>query len=222
MLAYSPDIVIAYDGADDAAILDCYLRHHMNYPPGTRENFEELEAMIDDMHATRRREPLHRRFFLRITRGLRRMAQKRHPVASAVREERIGAGVAAYAHNRHVMHDLLAAQGGRFVGIFQPNRSLHTGIPDSRRREKRLATYRRFHELTVGPLRPDVEYLDFATLFDTANDRVPSARVEDGDDVSENTIVDDDVHLYEHGNELVARTIVERSMTGYRAKYKFL
>jgi hypothetical protein len=210
LLRYRPQLVIAYDGANDAAILDRYLRYHLNFPPGTPENFEEFQALIEDMHGRRRRVSLGERLFPRITRGLRKRALRRIPVDPAVREARTRDGVAAYARNLELMRTLVAADGGRFVGIFQPIRSLHAGVPDSHRRERRLPTYRRFHELAVGPERPAVEYYDFATLFDGLYAQVPSIRVADGEDVDDQTVFVDDVHLFDVGNELVARSIIER------------
>ena len=56
--------------------------------------------------------------------------------------------------------------------------------------------------------RPSGEYHDFATYFDTVYAQVPSIDIDAGEDIDDETVFVDDVHLFDNGNRLIAEAIL--------------
>jgi hypothetical protein len=207
ILAHRPDLVIAYDGANDAAIVNRYERWGFDFPAGTPETFETLYSMVDDLRAGGAWLQIPESLLPRLTRELRTAWWEARSGRGQPRAEAIERAAAAYRHNLEVMNDVVSARGGRFIGIFQPIRSLHRGVPDAHRSRRRLPVYREFHALVTGRHRPAGEYHDFATYFDTLYAQVPSIDIDAGEDVGEDTVFLDDVHLFDPGNRLIALAI---------------
>ncbi|MFQ5416060.1 MAG: hypothetical protein ACE5FL_03315 [Myxococcota bacterium] len=211
LLPYEPDLVIAYDGANDAAILNRYLRWDQDFPPGTPENFDVLYEMVAELHrGGQNHVPLFQRFFPRVRREVQEEFVKARARKNPPNEADIERSVAAYAYNHQVMHDILRVRGARFVGVFQPILSMHRGVPESHKKAVRIPIYQKFHALAMGEYRPSFEFHDLSTYFDSLFDAVPSAAVNRGEEVVAETVFIDDAHLHDAGNELIAREIVSR------------
>jgi hypothetical protein len=208
ILKYQPHLVIAYNGANDVGILSRYARWGLDYPPGTPESFETLYAMVDDVRSGGRWSQLFATVFPLLTRQLRSYHMRSRGDGTAVREDAIENAVAEYVYNVQVMHDITTARRGRFIGIFQPIRSLHAHVPDAQRNHERLPIYRTFHARVIGPRRPAVEYHDFATYFDSLYAEVPSIEMDRGDEITPDTVFLDDVHLSDNGNRAIAEKIL--------------
>ena len=221
ILKFAPDLIMTYDGANDAAILNRYETLGLDYPPGTPETFETLHQMVDDLKGGGRGWfNLHERLFPTMMRGIRKMRWKASAVRDRAGDEAIERGVEAYVHNLQVMHDVMSAREGRFVGFFQPIRSMHANIPAEHVRKDRLPTFRKFHELAMNRYRPKFEYHDFTSFFDAHFEEIPSIDAHSGADVTDSTIFVDEVHLHDEGNRLIAEGIIARMKTGPRIARK--
>lgn len=200
---YHPDLVIAYDGANEAAILQDY---GGRYPAGTPESFDRLAAFFDDI----RGEPLRRlqtpfgRLFPQIT---RRLAASRHDEGGEtspglpLSDGTVAAGVARHLANLRLMRTLVTAEGGRFLAVFQPVRGLHA---DGRAADARWSdALRRFHDALLREDLRGLDFHDFSALFDRHFASVPEA----GGEIDESTLFVDEVHLYDPGNAIVAREL---------------
>jgi hypothetical protein len=110
-------------------------------------------------------------------------------------------GVTRYLANLALFHDLTKARGARFIAIFQPMAQLHRhlgpGLP--------AVTFanEEFHRAVMARVGHDFEFHDLGSLFDQYYDSIPVLNP----DITDATIFVDDVHLYDPGNEIVAREL---------------
>lgn len=208
VLKFNPDLIITYDGANDAAILNSYATWGFAYPAGTPETFETLHLMVDDLRSGGRSGfHLHERLFPKIVRGIRKIGWKSRVSIDYAGEEVIERGVAAYVHNLQVIHDVMAGRGKRFIGVFQPIRSMHENIPQEHVNRRRLPTYQKFHELAMNRYRPEFEFHDYSNFFDQHFEKIPSIDTDIGMEVTKSTVFVDEVHLHDAGYRLVAQAI---------------
>jgi hypothetical protein len=202
ILDYKSALVMTYDGANDLEIMLDYYRKRIDYPPGTPESFEHLYALVDDVRAAQlSAPPLYERLFPWLTKTVRAhmgVSEYTERSASGVPDELIERTAARYVRNEQLMHDLSTAHGARFVGVFQPISVLHKGVPEDLRNPGRRVTYQKFHDDVFKRGCSACEYVDFSDFFDKPG----SARYH------EDTLFVDEVHVNDHGNELIAQGIL--------------
>jgi lysophospholipase L1-like esterase len=200
-----PALVIAYDGTNDAELSVLYSpRTGLPYPPGTPESFDDIERRVDDIRADRwllRPPRLFPELLHRIDkyRGAVELDEEKDPVSA----EALAAAVAAYRSNHRKMASIVNGFGGRFISIFQPIASVHRNVPESFREEDAMSI--RFHELVASAPADGYEWHDFGRFFDSLFEHVPAGEPVGG----EQPIFVDDVHLFDRGNELIARRLLE-------------
>jgi hypothetical protein len=122
---------------------------------------------------------------------------------------------AAYAQNITTMSRLTSASGARFIGVFQPVLSLHAHRPvgTSCDRDRFQPELELFHQTVRARLPRDVEYHDFAALFDRDYSSVPRFCAQRGDHLVDQVFVDS-VHLFDPGNKRVAEELWLRIQSG--------
>ena len=54
ILDYEPDLVITYDGSNDATLAYHYWQEGLDYPAGTPDSFDQLHALVDDIRGVPR------------------------------------------------------------------------------------------------------------------------------------------------------------------------
>ena len=199
-----PALVIAYDGANDAALVDNGLDGTaVKYPAGTAENFDRLEELVD----------LARRPWARITwRGLFPEISNRIDKYSGVEETRrppldpaiVGAAARAYVGNLSRMAAVSRDAGARFIAVFQPIAGLHRHVAADDFDPRDFADTVAFHRTAMSIKRADLELWDFAAMFDDQLATIPVDR----DDLTDQTIFVDEVHVTDRGNEMIARRML--------------
>jgi hypothetical protein len=105
---------------------------------------------------------------------------------------------------------MVRAAGGRFISVFQPMAMLHRHVPESWRDSS--AQEVTFHRLVAGATH-DYEFHDLATVFDQHFTEIPVA---EGEVITDQTIFVDDVHLFDPGNAIAARHLLEIVRTPQR------
>ena len=211
---YKPALLIAYDGANDIAIMLTYAKNGVFYPPGTPESFDRLSALVENIRAESRQstgsyiETLFPRLFMRARVAIDsyRMVGK----STHITEQMIEATVKKYTLNLSLMDSLSRAIGARFIGILQPMIRLHKNRPRELREEMEDGVYRRFHSMLLRGSPLKFEFHDFSSLFDTFDENELYFDRNGSADITDKTIFVDKVHLGDHGNELVARAILSR------------
>jgi hypothetical protein len=211
ILDYHPALVVTYDGADDAALLAQYSQGPVHYPVGSPADFHALAALVNA-----RESPPGKRAAAALSEYLFPELKKRlgarfgwfgdsfsvEPADSPTLPEGVlQEGAARYLSNLALIRDLTKARGARFVAVFQPvahlHRHLEPGLPGV------TFSIEGFHRTTMAQFRHDFEFHDLGDVFDHHYATVPVlAR-----DITDATIFTDEVHLYDPGNEIVAREL---------------
>ena len=209
LAAYRPSLVIAYNGANDGALVR---RLGSTHPPGTPESFDTLaDALADLLGEPGRpaRTPAYwfDRLFPEVSGRITRRVlpalfgpptpEQEPPVTPEVLE----AGTARYIENQRRMHDLVDAVGGRFMWVYQPVVNLHANVDRESVGERPF--HHIFHKAVLGRDRSGLEFHDFSSLFDRFYARVP---ILDRDPIEDSVFIDE-VHLYDPGNAIVAREL---------------
>jgi hypothetical protein len=202
----TPALVVVYDGANDAELTMLFSpRTHRPYPPGTPESFDDLERWVDDIRSDQWqfRPPL---LFPEIRHRIGKYMSlpddddDKDPIP----DEGVTAAVGQYRANHERMALVSAAIGARFISVFQPVASLHRHVPEEFREED--APSIRFHRvLTSAGAAPAYEFHDLATYFDGQMPSVPAGEPVGG----AQPIFADDVHLFDRGNEMIAKRLLE-------------
>jgi hypothetical protein len=214
ILDYRPALVVVYDGANDGRLVAQNSQGPVHYPVGTPENFAELVARVDERSpasAGRALASLERALFPevneRINARFRTVGHAGNAAAAGqatTPESVLEAGADLYLSNLARIRDLTTARGARFLAVFQPMAQLHRHLPPWRPSEA-FATINGFHRTVLTKYRHDFEFHDFGNLFDQYYATLPVLT----DDVTDATIFLDDVHLYDPGNEIVARELAK-------------
>ena len=200
-----PALVIAYDGANDAELATLFSpRTGLAYPPGTPESFDDLERWVDDIradHETTLKLPvLFPEIRLRLEKYLdQEVVDDKEPTG----DQGVAAAVRQYLANHERMALVSRAGGARFVSVFQPIASLHRRVPPEFREDDAPSV--RFHRALTSAAAPAHEFLDLATYFDGQMPVVPAGEPVGADQ----PIFVDDVHLFDRGNEMVAKKLLE-------------
>ncbi len=213
LMAYQPDLVVAYDGVNDFTISHYYLRKALgHYPLGAPEGFDRLYALLGVVDEGQIRLPKptwYERFFPKLTRRIRQRLGHRTPAASSVDvpTERLRPAAHQYVQNIRRMRDLVEAEGGRFMGIHQPATRLHQHIAEADTTHPVERAARAFYGYVLHDPQLDVEYLDFSNFFDRYFEAVPFYQRQGPDDLSDDIVFMDAVHLFDRGNRMIADSI---------------
>jgi len=220
ILEYHPALVIAYDGANDAGILAGYSEAGVAYPVGTPEYFDTLSDLVDDRSrggVGKDGRQLLEDLFPELAARIDARFSRAHLVGSAgglapLPESTLQAGAARYLSNLARMRDLTTAGGARFVAVFQPVAQLHRHFGSVRPFENEDdVVIDRFHKAVMASYAHDFEFHDLGNVFDQYFATVP---VKDRD-ITDETVFVDEVHLYDPGNEIVARHLSGLLKKGY-------
>lgn len=220
LLDYSPALVVAYDGGNDAALAFDYWTHGFNYPAGTPESFDALSALVGDIRGDRlyrAGKPIYARLFPRLTRSIEIRVRRRWPGRADVRTQRNGQAppdeVMIDAADRYVanlahMQALTEASGARFVAVFQPIGRLDDSAPEYERSKLRTGPYRVFRDRAFSQPAPLREHLDYSTVFESYPRETVWRKQPGHEDLDDEVIFVDGFHLYDPGNRFVAERMI--------------
>lgn len=209
LLKYGPALIVTYNGANDVDVL---INHKEEggglLTVGAAESFLRLSALVDDIRADSARTRYQ--WFPALRRGFAHRASLApgsvpHHMET-ITEDVLEAAALQYLNNVDRMSDMTTATGARFVTVFQPISGLHRHV----RRDFEPWTWEndalsRFHRAVVARHRSVLEFHDLSAVFDTYFDDVPVR----ADELDDETIFVDGVHLTDRGNRLVAQRLVE-------------
>jgi lysophospholipase L1-like esterase len=190
-----PALVITYDGANDASLVDQGLdaRHQPRYPAGTPEHFDELEAIVDTAARPLSRITLAS-LFPEIANRLEKYVFTRTGDSPPLDPVILQAAARRYTSNLLQVQVLARGAGARFLAVYQPIYGLHHRLaPDA---DGADADARAFHDaaLTMKPAALDL--VDFSAIFD------------DVAAVTDSSVFLDDVHLSDRGSEMLANQLL--------------
>jgi hypothetical protein len=211
ILEYEPSLVVAFDGANEMAILVNYHEQGMRFPPGTPESFGRLQALVGDIRAGERLTQdrgVVRRLFPRLVESVEAKLSHKEPVGPIL-ELRVDAAARKYVFNLSLMNTLVQAQGGRFASVFQPIIWLHDNGPAHESEYKYGEAYQYFHEKVFSDTTISFERYDFSDLFDAHFDHIPYFDRASGADLTDSTIFVDPVHFFDAGNRIIASEIID-------------
>ncbi len=212
LLEYDPALVVAFDGANEMAIMVQYHEQGLSFPPGTPESFARLQALVGDIRAesgTAQDRGLVGRMFPRLVAAVRSKLTPEQPAGPIPRASIVEAA-RKYVFNLNLMGTLVRSRGGRFVSIFQPIIWLHENGPGREAQYKYREEYRFFHGTVFSDTTIAFERHDFADLFDARFDRIPYFDPAADSDLTDTTVFLDPVHFFDAGNKMVAEEIIAR------------
>ncbi len=200
LVDYKPALIVALDGANDAALADSFGRRGADWD-GVPQHFSLLRQI------SARQTPFEHLIGVRdamLPALAVRWRMQREDAELAERgpvtPEDMQRGAARYATNLTRMRDLVAASGGRFAAVFQPMAQLHRKLDVPFEGVRHLDA---FHDAAVRGVPAGLEFHDFARLFD---DLLPVVHVNEGE-LTPDTVFVDDVHLHDRGNALLAEAL---------------
>jgi hypothetical protein len=210
ILDYKPALVVTYDGANDARMLEEYLDAPASYPIGTPSNFDVLDGIVRDSQRPAATSVLRRLFPALTVRIDRWRARRDRPGTKGtsdgglVPESTVREGAARYLKNEARMRDMVAARGARFAAVFQPVSQLHQHVPPGSLRDN-FQVIAPFHRAVWAQYAGEFELYDESDAFDREFTSVPVITK----DLTASTIFMDEVHLNDPGNEIMARHLVQ-------------
>lgn len=220
ILDFSPALVVAYDGLNDAALAADYWIKGLDYPAGTPESFDALTELVSDIRGKRtkkRRTPFYERFFPRLSRAIERRTHwiwlknenLEKPRSEQTPPDSVMCEAAArYLENLSHMQVLTESSGARFVAIFQPIGNLHISAPGYKKTDPGTPAYRVFRDHVFSHTKTLREHFDYSVLFN-GYPQEPVWRKQPGHtDLDEEVIFVDGAHLYDRGNRFVAEMMV--------------
>jgi hypothetical protein len=212
ILSYDPDLIVAFDGANDMAILVQQNEEGLNYPPGTPESFHQLQELIGDIRAGSPKDDgdgLVRRFFPRLTASIEaRLADEER--SGPIPQQRIVQTAEKYIENSSLMEALTESRGGRFVSIFQPIIWLHDNGPEDEADFRYRGAYRKYHERVFADTTVRFERHDFSNMFDQYFEEIPYLDSEGDSDLTDTMVFVDPVHVFDRGSRMIAEQIIEQ------------
>ncbi len=203
LLDYHPGLIVAYDGANDAQLIDEIGRRTPDHAAGMPADFDGLSDLVDGAAGMPSPRRALRSLLPRLFPALTDRFNASFPDTDGSQplpEEVLQQGVARYLSNLTRMRDLTTAQGARFVAVFQPMTQLHRHFGPGVKFFS-LPTIERFHRAAVAQVPQDLEFHDLGSVFDQYYATIPIMNP----DISDETVFTDPVHLYDPGNEVVAR-----------------
>ena len=219
ILDFSPNLVVVYDGGNDAGLAFDYWRRGLGYPVGTPESFDELYALVGDIRGDllyRPRDPLYERFFPRLTASIRfhllggRTKPRSPPLMEAKSvppDSLTEASVERYVKNLTHMQSMTEATGARFIAIFQSLGDLHSSAPAKRQSAPYTQYERSFRDKAFSMPSALEEHLDFSTVFEEYQGATPWRGEPGHPDLDDQVIFVDGLHLSDRGNRFVAEKI---------------
>jgi lysophospholipase L1-like esterase len=198
LLDYQPALVVALDGANDAALADRYAHRGADWI-GVPGEFDLLAEMADRTTPRTLLTGLREALLPALTVRWRMQHEDGGPVTAGEMHR----AAARYVIHLARMRDLVVASGGRFAAVFQPMAQLHRRLDVPFEGVRQLEA---FHDAAVTAARAvpgGLEYHDFGRLFDGL---LPVVHVNEGE-LTPDTVFVDDVHLHDRGNALVAEAL---------------
>lgn len=204
ILDYRPALIMTYDGANDAELIDTAGRLAPDYSTGMPEDFEALSALVANggsASPTRAAVLLAAYLFPELKQRLdvAFAPDFSEPLAESV----LHAGVARYLSNLTRMSELATVEGTRFIALFQPVAQLHRHLGPGPAIE-RFDVIERFHRAVVEQRPRDLAFHDLGDVFDQYYAAIPIMNP----DIAAETVFIDQVHLYDPGNEVIARHLL--------------
>jgi hypothetical protein len=205
ILDYHPALIVTYDGSNDARFLRAVEGTAPDFGVGVPDGFDDLTRLVDESST---QSPRHASVFLAayLFPELKERIDKMfgHEVqdepATPLPDSVVQAAAARYLSNLSRMSALATSQGARFVAVFQPVAKLHRHLGPGARPEP-FEAIERFHRAVMSQLPRDLEFHDLGDVFDQHYASIPVRNP----DVTDKTVFIDQVHLYDPGNEIVAR-----------------
>jgi hypothetical protein len=216
ILDYDPALIMTYDGANDLNILFEYNTLGMaDLAIGAPENFKTLETLVDDIRANaeeRAAVSLLASMFPELNKRFRQRSNTESSEAPSgskplhLSESVMQGAAAKYLSNLYRMRNLAEAEGARFIAVFQPVSRLHEHIrPEFESDDLEKMEYKRFHKAVFDRHSHDFEFVDLSSVFDQYFADIPAM----DRDIDDKTVFIDTVHLYDPGNEIVARHLAK-------------
>ena len=202
LLEYEPALIVTFDGANDTALMLRYFTRVRDYPAGTPESFDRITKLVNDIRSTSLVPGPIRRIWSRVT-GSTRERRDVSELPTPVLDDH----VARYLFNLEIMRDVVGARGARFLAVYQPIIWLHDNGPESLPDPENVAPYRRFHDAVLERHDGRFELLDLGAVFDEYFEEVPYFDADGVEDIGDDAIFLDAVHLFDPGNEIVAQRI---------------
>ena len=200
-----PALVIAFDGANDAALVDTRIPGQApRYPAGTPENFDRLEALFVDARRPWQRISLPR-LFPEIANRIEKQTAVDAPRQPGLDRAIVRQAAHAYVGNLSRMAAISRDAGARFVAVFQPVAGLHRHVSKADFDPRDFVDTVAFLHEAIAAKRQDLEFLDFSAVFDDEFAKVPV----DEDELTDETIFVDEVHVTDRGNAIIARRLLQ-------------
>jgi len=221
LLPYRPDLVLVYDGFNDAAWTYYQSRSGKRLPPGTPILYKDIERWEDQIRKPRLvaldlGQLRHLQAVLTLSAARRAVDRAlSRPIAVDSRHARRTRTVTepdpalveqagqVYVRNLVNMNHLARGYGARLMVFWQPVFSLHRNTSSEARE---AASYpdatrfkQRFHDYVFAHRPAGVEVMDLSNVFDPLFQDISQAGVFQAKD---------DVHLTDRGNEIVAREML--------------
>lgn len=219
LLHYKPELIVVFNGFNDATLNRRYRRIGTPAPPGTPESYDDLVRWVDDIRSSPlvrfNLEHFHVLTFPRTRTILgealggmgtirRTPRTERRDSSTPISVESVNSDAASYLWNIGNMGRLAAARETRLVVFWQPTPLLHRITPPDRGKfsgeESEFLEYlQRFHRYVMEHRTGHPQVHDFGDLFDRHAEEVRLA-----------DLFTDDVHLTDRGNHIVASEIWSR------------
>lgn len=215
LLQYKPDLIVVYDGYNDASINHGNREQGSPFPPGTPESYNDIARWVDNIRA-QPDAPLIKfnfshlyvltfprtRDYLGEKLGKGGVGTAKSPVIIPMSRDWIESDAASYLWNAGNMQRLAAARGTRLVIFSQPTSLLQFTVTDADREklgvdDNGLEPYmRQFHQYVLEHREPQLQFYDLSDLFDRFYGKIPLT-----------DLFTDPVHLTDQGNQIVATEI---------------
>lgn len=210
-LSYHPDLIVVYDGFNDAISSYDYEKGGYNFPPGTVESYGSLQKWVDDIREARIFQidfiRLAHSFFPRLRKFLNESLQTKDiPIVTRVPGGSLfdpKPSAEVYLRNLELMKKLCASYRIKFIALWQPILFQHkadslSGQGFSQPDSGSVEYVREFHTEVLKQIPSDLSFYDYGNIFDRVDREVPL-----------NKIFLDQAHLSDLGNEMVARKIAQ-------------
>jgi len=214
LLNYRPDLIVVYDGFNDAITAYGYMGK-LGYPAGTPESYPALHEYVDDIRSGSvvkvNFTKLAHLFFPMTVHFVDDLLAK--PAGNLSSDEpltpelvqALTEGVRVYLQHIDVMRRLSESYQVRFAAVWQPSLFLHRHLPgnpalfDADKQQEFIRFLKDFHRQTFTDVPEELQFLDFSAIFDTA---YPEHQASD--------YFIDQIHLNDNGNLFVAQMIMEQ------------
>lgn len=198
----APALVVAFNGWNDLTLAREPEWVERRFAPGVPEGFPTLQRMVEAAQAPWRHLIPNDLFYELSLRLHRDRGGQDPPGRSADADAAIDRAAERYAVNQQRMAAVARSVGARFISVFQPLAALHRHVTGPLAGPDEVAE--RFHRLALAGRSAALETHDLGRVFDDYLPVVPVA----SSDIDDATIFIDAGHLYDPGNEIVARHLL--------------